>query len=441
MVDFRIAGGRVIDLTSPPDGVKRDIVLHNGTVAERANGREQVLDATGSLILPGFIDVHLHLAPSWGGRFGPEMAACAGTAFALDATGPSAEVRELLLESHVPLRVGVCEAVHMEDLGRSIGEARAAVKSALGRGAIGIKILGGHFPLTPAANKHVIAACNEAGCLCVAHVGSTQTYSDVEGLAEMLQLADGMPLHVSHVNGYCRGYHGLPIEEAATSLALLREHPNATSDSYVFRWNALPLECDDDGLRSHATRFWLDRLGYSPDLGGVLAAWSDGCARLVVPSGCENVLMSYADAGENPERWLGEAFLVSLPVNPVEAAVALAGARDASGERFVIDCLATDGGGIPRNVMVSVAYQLVKLGVWSWTDVIHKTSTGPARIIGLPPRGLIEPGQPADLTLLDEATGTVVGTLVAGMPAYWRGLLHRASTSEIEQLYHPQRHS
>jgi len=257
----------------------------------------------------------------------------------------------------------------------------------------------------------------------------------------MLQFADGMPIHIAHVNGYCRGYHGSPIDEAARSLALLREHPNATSDSYVFRWNALPLESEGDGLRSNATRFWLSRLDYSPDLDGVLAAWSDGRARLVVPSSGENVLMSYADAGTDPERWLGEAFLVSLPVNPVEAAVALAGARDTSREDFLIGCLATDGGGIPRNVMASVAYGLVKLGVWSWTDVIHKTSTEPARLIGLPPRGSIEPGHPADLTLLDEATGTVVGTIVAGMPAYWRGQLHRASSSEIEQLYHSQRDS
>lgn len=430
-----IKGGRVLDLASSPEGDLRDLVIRDGRITEDATGRERILDVSGVLVLPGFVDVHTHLAPSWGGRLGWPMTVRAGSTFALDVTGPSHEVRAAHRAARVRLRVGVCDAVTMASVGRSLRDARAAVVDALAKGAVGVKILGGHFPLTPRATRNVIAACAERGCLCVVHVGTTRTYSDIEGLDEALALADGAPVHIAHVNGYCRGYHGSPIEEASIALGLLRQHPSATSDSYVFRWNALPLERDGPRLTSNATRFWLRKLGYLESLEGVFRAWADGRARLIVPQRGEHVLLGYVEAGESPRRHLGNAMYLSLPVNPVEAAVAVAGARGADGA-FVVDCLSTDGGGIPRNVLVSVAWHFVRIGVWSWHDVIEKTSAAPARLVHLPERGALRPGAPAELTLIDEATGRTAGSIVAGRPALWAGEVQRARPAESERLYH-----
>lgn len=421
MSGYRITSGRIIDLSSVPDAVDRDVIVCDGLISERPQGDEKVLDATECIVVPGFVDVHVHLAPAWGGRFGLDMAVCAGVTFALDVTGPSGDVRELLRASRVRLGVSVCEAVRMDTIGRSLRGARTAVGAALDSGACGIKILGGHSPLTPSAMRNVIAACAERKCLCVIHVGSTRQYSDVGGLRETLALADGMPVHIAHVNGYCRGYHGSPVKEAAISLDLLRKNPNATSDSYVFRWNALPLANENGRFTSHAIAFWLRRLGYSSNLAGVWSLWADGRGQLVVVDRDRQRLLAYRDAGTDPRHWLTQAMYLSLPVNPVEAAIALAGARDPNGGIPTIQCLSTDGGGIPRNVMVPVAWHLVQLGVWSWRDAITKTSAEPARIIGLRRRGVIEPEEVADLTVIEGCSGKVVGSIVHGELAFWRG--------------------
>lgn len=415
---YRIAGAQVADSGS---ATGRDICISEGRIIPDDSDVSKELDARGCVVLPGFIDVHVHLAPTWGGRFGPKMVSRAGCTYAVDVTGPVEEVLDLVAASRVPLPVAICEALTPETVGRSVRTARDAVGSALRRGALGIKVLGGHYPLSPTAQRNVIAACSDADCLCVVHVGSTRTYSDIEGLAETLELADGMPVHIAHVNGYCRGYHASPLEEAVSALQLMNGHENATSDSYVFPWNALPLARDGAVLASHATRFWLDRLGYPSDLSGALAAWTDGAARLVVPRQGENVLLDRSEAKGDPHAWIERALYLSLAVNPVEVGIAIAGSRRPGESTFVVECLSTDGGGIPRNAMAQVAWTLKHLGVWSWSDVVEKTATAPARLLRLPPRAVLEPGVVADLTVIDDQTGAVAGTIVAGAVVWWRG--------------------
>ncbi len=59
-----IAGGRVIDPTQGLDAL-RDVVIENGTIAaivEHADpGGARVVDASGAIVAPGFIDMHVHL--------------------------------------------------------------------------------------------------------------------------------------------------------------------------------------------------------------------------------------------------------------------------------------------------------------------------------------------------------------------------------------------
>lgn len=60
-----IAGGRLVDPSVSLDAL-RDIRLHDGVVAEigehlEAIGGEEVYDARGAVVAPGFIDMHVHL--------------------------------------------------------------------------------------------------------------------------------------------------------------------------------------------------------------------------------------------------------------------------------------------------------------------------------------------------------------------------------------------
>jgi hypothetical protein len=424
-------GGTVIDLDNP-EGVERNVVISAGKIAENVKGKPRRHDVSHCIILPGFIDIHAHVAPAWGGKWGLDMVLRSGVTCVLDVTGPTRAVRQFAKASRTRIRVGSCDAVRMETIGKTHRATRAVIQQFLARGSSGVKILGGHFPLTPGAIRRVVSICSELGCLCVIHVGSTRTYSDVEGLAEALTLADGAPVHIAHINGYCRGYHQTPLEEASACLALLRRAENCTADSYIFRWNAVPMQWKDGRFASHATEFWLKRLGYSADLDGARHAWQDGKVRMVIPHRGENVLMRWkSDARSEP--LLKRALYLSIPVNSIEASIALATAREANGD-CTVDCLVTDGGGIPRNVMVPATWDLVKWGAWSWQDAILKTSTRPSQILGLPIRGWISAGTPADLTLIDKRSGEVRGVVVDGRLGLWNQRLRRCGATETGGL-------
>ena len=64
-----IKNGRVID---PANGIddQRDIIIEQGTIVEvrpggtgkeKEHGAEQIIDARGKIVVPGLIDMHVHL--------------------------------------------------------------------------------------------------------------------------------------------------------------------------------------------------------------------------------------------------------------------------------------------------------------------------------------------------------------------------------------------
>jgi N-acyl-D-aspartate/D-glutamate deacylase len=63
--DLVVRGGRVIDPESGLDGV-RDIGLRDGRIAliaERRLAGRKILEASGAIVAPGFIDLHSHAVP------------------------------------------------------------------------------------------------------------------------------------------------------------------------------------------------------------------------------------------------------------------------------------------------------------------------------------------------------------------------------------------
>ena len=47
----------------------------------------------------------------------------------------------------------------------------------------------------------------------------------------------------------------------------------------------------------------------------------------------------------------------------------------------MVDCISTDGGGIPRNVIVEMGLAMVKLQALSMEEFVIKTSVNPAKIL------------------------------------------------------------
>ena len=94
--DIVIRGGRVIDPATGIDGIC-DVAVKDGRIAvvgEKIahNGRTDVMDATGLLVVPGLIDTHAHVFQHVSGRFGlnPDLVGVrSGVTTVVDQGGPS----------------------------------------------------------------------------------------------------------------------------------------------------------------------------------------------------------------------------------------------------------------------------------------------------------------------------------------------------------------
>ena len=100
--------------------------------------------------------------------------------------------------------------------------------------------------------------------------------------------------------------------------------------------------------------------------------------------------------------------------------IQLAQARRDDGS-FVVDAISTDGGCIPRNVILSQGLSLVKLDVLTLSEFVQKTSLNPARMLRLKNKGHLSVGADADITVYDLATQTPVASFVAGQKVLFAG--------------------
>lgn len=57
------------------------------------------------------------------------------------------------------------------------------------------------------------------------HVGNTVHGSDIEGMRDAVDAADGKFLHIAHINSYCRGKVRPVVDEALEAIELLKSHP------------------------------------------------------------------------------------------------------------------------------------------------------------------------------------------------------------------------
>ncbi len=418
MHDLVLTGGHLVDPAHNTDG-PADLAVRDGRISEVGRvttGARRTLDVSGHHVLPGVIDSHTHLSRHFGSAEGHGMVAATGVVTALDTAGDIEDLARDLRGGGAGLGIAY---LHPLVPGATLGsqdppgdEIATAVDRALAGGAIGIKLLGGHYPLTPRATALAVEAAAARRCYIAFHVGTTATGSDICGLEEALDLAAGRPIHIAHVNSYCRGQiTGDPVGEALRALDLLAAHPGAVSESYISVYNGTSARCADGVPRSAVTRTCLRLGGYESSEAGLEAAIRAGYARIHRQKGGEIVLAPPAD-GLDTWRALGTEAGVSFPVNHIPSAVLLATAQ--RGGRFVVDALGTDGGAIPRNFLVRHGLMLVQMGAWTLSDFAVKASLNPARMLGLPSKGHLGVGADADITVVDLEAGRARWSLAGG---------------------------
>ncbi len=420
MLDVLLVKGRIVDPANSIDyegavGVSDGKIAYIGKSEPKVDAI-QVVDLSGKVVMPGIIDPHVHIVGVGQGIHGQRMMARAGVTCAIDMSGTFDEIVSTVREHGAGLSIGFLPPLIPGDTigGPDPGEREIAtfIQDALAQGAVGVKILGGHYPLTPAATALVIKQAYKSGIRVAVHCGTTENGSDILGLEEALRLADGLPVHIAHVNAYCRGQIlGDALEEVLRAVRALDGAPNVVSESYLSLYNGTNGLCVQGIPRSNVVKTCLKMGGFEPTEQGLAAAIVAGWGLVHYDFGGATQLLTGAKA---LDYWSskGTDTGISFPVNPAQSSFALATLKQHN--EFVVTALGTDGGSIPRNTTVAQGLALVKYGALSLQEFVKKASTAPAKMFGLGSKGNLGVGADADITIVDVTACAPVMSLAAG---------------------------
>ena len=430
MYELLIKNGWLVDPVGGRNG-RYDLAIERRRVAAvetdiNPDNAGQTYDAEGALVLPGLIDTHVHLSPA-SQAVGFHMLARAGVTTCLDCAGPVEEIIKGMAAYGCGLNVAVLNQLTPEgtlsgpDASRE--EVAAYVEKSLENGAYGIKLLGGHHPLSPETTAAAIETAHDFGCYAAFHCGTTKNGSNLNGMLEATALAGSNPLHICHVNAYCRGLtDGSPVEETRIALQALAEHPHLVSESHMGPYNACWARLNGEGKpRSHVVRTWLRVKGYGENAEGLLDAARDGYMRVQKEYPSEVVYLEPAEGVAHLKQARFQAH-ISFPVNRRSTAFLCAAEKDEQ-DRFFVTALSTDGGGIPRNFLLSHGLSLVKFDALTLSEFVHKTAVAPARMLGLPRKGHLTEGADADVVVVDPERQRALATIAEGKIIMIDGLI------------------
>jgi hypothetical protein len=435
--DILLKGGIVVDPVNRSTGLA-DIAIVDGKISEFAADLDpglaaQTIEVGGKHVLPGIIDLHVHVSSWLGGRHGHRMMAAAGVTTALDMSGPVDSVIELARDYGAGLNLAVLQYVRpghtVKDTDPGTGELEDLLQKSLAQGAYGLKILGGHYPLSPEAAARTISVARTRKAYMAFHAGSLRTKSNIEGFHEAIDLIGDHAVTLAHINSYCRGRVKPELDETREAIAALQAHPRICSESYLSPFNGTSAKCANGVPESQVTGMCLTAKNFSTTEQGLEDAIMAGWAHINQETGSQ-VVLSVGEQAVAYWRSRDTDVTVSFPVNPEMPRLQLATAKRDNDE-FVVDCLITDGGGIPRNVTVASGLCLVKLAALTIEEFVLKTSLYPARILGLVDKGHLAIGADADVSVVDIDRQQPVMSISNGRIIMYKGLVCGTGTRMI----------
>ena len=380
-----VAGGRVVDPSQGLDG-RFDLLLEDGKVArleERLEAPEgaETLDASGLVVTPGFIDIHVHLREP-----GQEYKETVESGTAAAAAGGFTAVACMANTDPVNDNRSVTELILSE--ARRCATARVYPIGAVSKGLAGEEL----------AEYGEMA---RGGIVAVSDDGKPVQSAELMRRALLYAQHYGLPV-VQHAEDLHLAAGGVMHEGEWSTRLGLPGLPGAAEDVMVAR-DLLLLE--ETGGRYHVAH-----LSTARTLELVRRAKERGLGVTceVTP---HHLLLT------DEEVWKGQ-FSTDTKMKPPLRAEAdrqalLAGLADGT-----VDAIASDHaphhadekdvefslapfGIVGLETTVSLCLdRLVRPGLIALARLVELLSTGPARALGLP-GGSLKPGSPADLTLLD----------------------------------------
>ena len=426
--DLLLKNGLVTDYDTDVRKIS-DIAIKDGKIARvelgiNASEAREVHEIDGLTVMPGIVDPHVHVSSWLGGGAGHKMLAKAGVTSALDMSGPGESVLDLVATHGVGVNIATIEYVRPGHTVSSTtpGEKEIAglLDKVLKQGSIGVKMLGGHYPLTPEATGRCIKMAAKREAYIAFHAGTTDNGSNLEGFLEAIAIADGQPLHLAHINAYCRGLIKPYMEETEIAVQALIDNPNIFSEAYLSPVNGTSAEIVNGVPDSNVTKRCLLTGGFTADEKGMEEAIDKGWAQINYPYVGETILITGKQA---IAYWRSKNtdVTVSFAVNPIEPRIRLLSARRPDNNSFVVDCISTDGGGIPRNVTIPLGLALIDLGALSWKDFVQKTSYNPSKMLGLANKGSLAEGKDADITVINPIRREAEMSFVGGAICLYKG--------------------
>ncbi|MEA2022587.1 MAG: amidohydrolase [Candidatus Caldatribacteriota bacterium] len=407
MYDVLLKEAKLID---PKNKINKimDIAIKSGKIAqvnERINTdyASKVFNLSKKIVVPGIIDPHVHLSNWIGGSEGYKMMARVGVITAVDFAGPIDDIIGTINKKGSGLNIAGLNAlrpgINLSGNNPSYKEIEQFIDNSLKKGAIGIKIMGGHYPLTPRATANVIKIANRKKVYIAFHVGTTENGSNLNGFKEAISLSEDYSIHFAHINSYCRGIIKEPLEELKEIFSLTQNRNGIVSESYLSCKNGSIGKCANGIPEDDITKSCLRMGGYHVTKTGLYQAIIDGFAEVIVSINGENVLIKGIIGAQ---YWLNANTdtLVSFTANIPEVLFLCAVHKNFS-KKFLVDAFCTDGGGIPRNMIVEKGLQLIKFGAITWEDFIIKSSLMPSKMFGWLNKGHLTVGADADITVLD----------------------------------------
>jgi len=389
-VSFLIRHGRVIDPANGVDAVQ-DVLIADGKIERvgtsvTAPPGAEVLDATGKVVCPGFIDIHVHLREP-----GHEYKETVATGTRAAAAGGFTAVACMANTHPVNDNGAVTDYIL----------AKAKVE-----GVVRVHPIGAVTKNLNGEELAELAELAEAGCVAFSDDGRCVMNADLYRRAMEYTLPFGVPV-VSHAEDTYLS-RGFTMNEGVVSTEIgLPGAPAAAEDVMVARDILL---AELTGAHVHIAHL---------STAGAVRLVRDGKARGVRVTAEVTphhlVLTEEAVRGYDPNTKMAPPLRTKRDVEALVEALA----------DGTIDCVATDHaphalaekegefdhaafGVVGLETAVAVLLdRLVKPGLLPLPTLVSRLSRDPARLLNLP-GGSLAPGAPADVTILDLERKTMV---------------------------------